>query len=331
MKNQPAFVARMCKNAYLQRMRAFSHFLLAIVGTLVLAALLVGPLYVGIDGAAHAIPFPKLASRLWQLSMVGGVAWLVWRLQLHGKADWGYGTPRAKFLRQLGWGTAIGIATMLPVAAMVSGLELRTPRPGFDVARLVELFFSGALTGLAVGFLEETFYRGLLLGALLPTGTAASATSSANPPVHRAAWSLGVAIVASSALFASLHFLARSKLDPSAVQWTSGFDLLQQSLRYFANPATMADSFLALTAVGVLLALARVLTGNIALAVGLHAGWVWVMKMSVGATYLNPEAPLAWLISPIDGFTGWLVLGWTLGLTALAWHWRGKLSRWLNA
>ncbi len=319
-------------------MRAFSHFLLAIVGTLLLTALATGPLYLGIDGAAHGIPFPKLASRLWQLSMVGGVAWLVWRLQLRGKQAWGYALPRPQFMRQLGWGTLLGILTMLPVAAMVSGWELRTPRPGLDMARLVELFFSGALTGMAVGFLEETFYRGLLLGALLAPLVGPSLASPSDSaqlagvrihPNNAASWPLAVAIVASSALFASLHFLARSKLDPSAVQLDSGLNLLQQSLRYFAHPAEMLDSFLALTAVGVLLSLARLWTGNIALSVGLHAGWVWVMKMSVGSTYLNPDAPLAALISPIDGFTGWLVLGWTLGLTALAWMWRRPFTNWI--
>lgn len=320
-------------------MRVFSHFLFAIVGTLLLTALVAGPLYLGIGGAAHDIPFPKLASRLWQLSMVGGVAWVVWRLQLRGKAAWGYGLARPQFLRQLGLGTVLGIVTMLPVAAMVSGWELRTPRPGLDVARLVELFFSGALTGMAVGFLEETFYRGLLLGALLAPLVGPSLASPSDSaqlagvrlhPNNAASWQLAVAIVASSALFASLHFLARSKMDPAAVQWDSGLNLLQQSLRHFAHPMGMVDSFLALTAVGVLLSLARLWTGSIALSVGLHAGWVWVMKMSVGSTHLNPDAPLAVLISPIDGFTGWLVLGWTLGLTTLAWVWRRPFTEWIG-
>ena len=320
-------------------MRVFSHFLFAIVGTLLLTALVAGPLYLGIGGAAHDIPFPKLASRLWQLSMVGGVAWVVWRLQLRGKAAWGYGLARPQFLRQLGLGTVLGIVTMLPVAAMVSGWELRTPRPGLDVARLVELFFSGALTGMAVGFLEETFYRGLLLGALLaplvgpslasPSDSAQRAGARLHPN-NAGSWQLAVAIVASSALFASLHFLARSKMDPAAVQWDSGLNLLQQSLRHFAHPMGMVDSFLALTAVGVLLSLARLWTGSIALSVGLHAGWVWVMKMSVGSTHLNPDAPLAVLISPIDGFTGWLVLGWTLGLTTLAWARRRPFTEWIG-
>ena len=32
------------------------------------------------------------------------------------------------------------------------------------------------------------------------------------------------------------------------------------------------------------------------------------------------------LINPIDGFTGWLVLGWTLLLTLAAWHWRERFA-----
>ena len=45
---------------------------------------------------------------------------------------------------------------------------------------------------------------------------------------------------------------ARSKIAATDVDAASGLALLAQSLRYFAHPATMIDSFLALTAVGVL-------------------------------------------------------------------------------
>ena len=296
-------------------MRVFAHFLLAIVGTLLLTSVVVGPLWLALQPWLPDLPFAKLASRLWQLSMVGGVAFVVWRLRLRGKSAWGYGMPRAVFLRQLGLGLALGLLTMTPVALSVIGLGLRDWRPTLDAARWVELFFSGALTGIAVGFLEETFYRGLLLGAL-------TRDDGARPEP----WGRGVAVLASSMLYASLHFLARSKIPAAEVDVGSGLALLAQSLRYFAAPAGMVDSFLALTAVGALLAMARLWTGSIALSVGLHAGWVWVMKLAVGTTWLAPAAPQAWLINAIDGFTGWLVLGWTLLLTLAAWHWRERFA-----
>ncbi len=306
------FVARLPQNAYLWPMRAFAHFLLAIVGTLLLTSLAVGPLWLALHPLWPDIPFHKLASRLWQLSMLGGVAFVVWRLRLHGKQAWGYALPRPVFLRHLGFGIAMGVVTMTPVAVSVIGLGLRDWRPTLDTLRWVELFFSGALTGIAVGFLEETFYRGLLLGALTRD--------------RRPLPGIVLAVVASSMLYASLHFLARSKIPAAEVDAFSGLALLAQSLRHFAAPATMLDSFLALTAVGSLLAMARLWTGSIALSIGLHAGWVWVMKLAVGTTWLAPEAPGAALVNPIDGFTGWLVLGWTLLLMLAAWHWRHRFA-----
>ena len=307
-------------------MRVFAHFLLAIVGTLLLTSVVVGPLWLALQPLLPGIPFAKLASRLWQLSMVGGVAFVVWRLQLRGKAAWGYALPRPQFLRQLGAGVLIGVITMTPVAVSILGLGLREWRPTLDALRWVELFFSGALTGLAVGFLEETFYRGLLLGALVrKTGT--PRTNAVANQLHQVVPAV-LAVLASSMLYASLHFLARSKIPAADVDAMSGLALLQQSLRHFAAPSTMVDSFLALTAVGTLLARARLWTGSIALSVGLHAGWVWVMKLAIGTTWIAPEAKGAGLINPIDGFTGWLVLGWTVSLTFAAWRWRGRFAAW---
>ena len=62
------------------------------------------------------------------------------------------------------------------------------------------------------------------------------------------------------------------------------------------------------------LALVRSITGNTAAGMGLHAGWVWVMLVVHGLSQPNRAAPLGFLLSRHDGFTGWLVLGWTVVL-----------------
>jgi hypothetical protein len=85
---------------------------------------------------------------------------------------------------------------------------------------------------------------------------------------------------------------------------------------------------LALVAVGTLLGVLTWWTGSIAVAVGLHAGWVLVMRTTIGATRANPAAPLAWLISRSDGYTGWLVLGWTLVLLGASVLVRGHFRGW---
>jgi membrane protease YdiL (CAAX protease family) len=281
-------------------MRAFLAFMAAIAGTLVLAALLAYPLYLVVHPLQPEWWFHKIAARLWQLLMLGGVTIVVWRFHLTTKRDWGYGAPRATWLRQFGIGLAVGLATMLPVTLSMIGLGVRPLRPDLDLAVAIDAFVAGLLSGLAVGFVEETFFRGLLQGAVV---------REMRRPVP--------AILIVSVVYSAVHFLARVKIPHEDVAWHSGLTLLQSVGANFAAPGTIVDSFLALLAVGVLLGLVTWWTGSIALAVGLHAGWVWMMRTTVGATAEDPASRLAWLISDSDGYTGWLVLAWTLAITVV--------------
>ena len=72
------------------------------------------------------------------------------------------------------------------------------------------------------------------------------------------------------------------------------------------------DAFLCLVAVGVLLGMARVYTGNIAASIGLHAGWVAVIYVVKETSKREMDSPLRWMLSDADGFVGWMVLAWTL-------------------
>jgi membrane protease YdiL (CAAX protease family) len=292
-------------------MRAFLAFMTAIAGTLVLAALLAYPLYLFIHPIQPDWWFHKIASRLWQLLMLGGVAIVVWRLHLTNRRAWGYGVPRPLWLRQFGVGLAAGLLTMLPVTLSMLALDVRPLRPELDAARLVNALLAGMASGLAVGFLEETFFRGLLQGAVL---------RELRRPL------LGIAIV--SIVYSALHFLARDRIPHEQVDWQSGLTLLKSVGANFAAPSTIVDSFLALVAVGGLLGLITWWTGSIALAVGLHAGWVWMMRTTVGATAANEDSPLSWLISDADGYTGWLVLAWTLVISTVLVRMRHRFAAW---
>lgn len=140
-------------------MRALGWFLLAIAGTLLFAALVAYPVHQLAMVIDSGWRFPRIVSRFWQLSMLAGIALCVWRLGLRGLPDWGYGLPRATFLRQFGLGLAAGIATMLPMALAIVALGLRAPRPEFGLELLLQGLAGGALTGLAVALVEESFPR----------------------------------------------------------------------------------------------------------------------------------------------------------------------------
>lgn len=289
-------------------MRAFSWFMAAIVGTLVLAAALAYPVYllavaIGPDWAFH-----RVVSRFWQLTMLAGVAACVWRLHLTGREAWGYALPRRRCLAQFGAGLAVGVATMLAVALTLGGLAIRELLPGLSLAQVTAALASGLGAGLAVALIEETFFRGLMFGAI---------RRESGPRA---------AILLTAVVYAAIHFLARTRIPAAEVGPASGLVLLGGVLRWFGNPAAVADAFLSLFAVGVLLGMVRQWTGGVAACIGLHMGWVWVIKSTIDTTQAVPGAPLGWLVSGFDGFTGWLVLAWTILLAWLAWRHRQRFA-----
>lgn len=281
-------------------MRAFAWFLAAIGGTLLLAALLALPVW----QVAHAVdpdwPFHRIVSRFWQLLLLLGLLVALRRLDLSGRADWGYGLARPAFLRQAGAGFALGLATMLPMTLAMLALGILVPRAAVDAAAILEAFAIGTMIGLAIALVEETFFRGLMYRGV--------SRESGHWP---AAW-------LTTLVYAAIHFLARTKIPADEVAWDSGFRLLGGVLTHFANPLPVLDSFVTLLLVGLLLAGVRQRTGAIAACIGLHAGWVSVIKATKDLTVVDAQATASFLVGPFDGYTGWLVAGWSLLLVAFA-------------
>jgi membrane protease YdiL (CAAX protease family) len=162
-----------------------------------------------------------------------------------------------------------------------------------------------------VAFIEETFLRGAML-------TAIKRESGAR-----------VAIVLTAVVYAATHFFGRYRVAPADVHAGSGIDMLTHILGVFAQPYRILDVFLCLLAVGVLLGMVRVRTGNIAAPIGLHAGWVAVIYVVRAATDRRADVPGSWLLGEFDGFIGWLVLAWTLvlGITLCWWYRPGVRAR----
>ncbi len=273
-------------------MRAASWFLAAIVGTLLVAALVAWPVWQLAQALQPEWPFHKVVTRLWQLLLLIGLVLAVRRLGLRGREDWGYGLPRRHFMRHVLAGLAIGLATMLPMSFAMHALGILELRAGFNAAMLAAGIGSGALSGLAVGVIEETFFRGLMFRAV-----------SRESGLAAAVWSTAV-------LYSAIHFLARARIPGAEVGWDSGITLLGSAFSRFAEPAAFADSFVTLVFVGVLLALVRHRTGSIAAGIGLHMGWIAVIKTTTSISATGAGSRWSFLVGSFDGYTGWLVAGW---------------------
>jgi uncharacterized protein len=136
------------------------------------------------------------------------------------------------------------------------------------------------------------------------------------------------AVLLTAPLFAVLHFVAKVRIPADQVGWGSGFELLVRSFAPLGSPALVADTFLSWLMVGLILSLTRVLTGNIAVAIGLHAGWVIVLRMLQEATMSGSSPQYAAWVGRFDGLLGYWLLPWGVVIAAALWVTR---ARWVPA
>jgi membrane protease YdiL (CAAX protease family) len=193
-------------------------------------------------------------------------------------------------------GLVLGVVTMTVVVGIMTALGLLdwTAAADFNPSALAKIVSMRLMSALAVAFIEETFLRGAMFtGIERESGT-------------------GAALVLTAVVYSASHFFASFHIAPDQVSAWSGFDLIAGTLRIFAHPRGVADAFLCLMAVGVVLGIVRAKTGNIAACIGLHTGWVWVMLVVHQMSQPLRTAPLSFLLSRFDGFVGWLVLAWTV-------------------
>jgi hypothetical protein len=124
-----------------------------------------------------------------------------------------------------------------------------------------------------------------------------------------------------------LHFVD-SDLKPSAdaIRWDTGLAYVADSFAHLAQ--TQLDSFLALFAAGALLAYLRLLSpqGGLALCIGIHAGWVCVIKIAKPFSHRVHESPWAYFISDFDGVIGYFSAAWSFGLILALWIAARKLK-----
>jgi uncharacterized protein len=272
-------------------MRAFALFVALLLGALLVAAVFTYPAW-WLVSLVSIEPVHRVMHRIAMLLALVGLVVLTRRLGLSNKEAMGYGIPRRQFLAQLGIGFVCGVGLMVPLTALLLGLDIRALKPGFDSSWL-GLIAGGLLTGLTVAFIEETFFRGVLFTAVAKTSGAVAA------------------VVAPSLLYASLHFLGgKLRVPAEEVTWGHGFEVLSKLFELYAQPLALADSFAALAMLGVLFALVRLRTGAIAGCIGLHAAGVAFIAVLRQATVVNPNAEYVELVGSYDGVIGWAALVW---------------------
>jgi membrane protease YdiL (CAAX protease family) len=292
-------------------MRSFAIFLGLIALGFAGIALLGYPAWLLVAPLLDNPKFSRVASRVGMLILLVGFVFVARHLKVADRRSLGYDLPAGRFVREILIAVLLGVLLMLPVVGMMLASDMRSIEPGIaaGAAAWLKLALFGLATGLVVALIEETFLRGAMQSAITRESGAV------------------LAIALTSLLYASFHFVSKYRVAPADVHFGSGLDMLGEVLKAFADPLSIVDSFLCLTAVGVLLGVVRALTGNIAACIGLHAGWVAVIYVVRETTAPNTASPAAWLMGEYDGFIGWMVLGWTFVIGGVIVWWYRTIGR----
>lgn len=203
----------------------------------------------------------------------------------------GYTSDKRQFFSDISKGIGFGILIMLPVIVGLLITKNRTIDMGWEASliNVVGLIITSLIAGLIIGFIEETLFRGAMLGAIKKHSSAT------------------FAVVVTSLFYALVHFIQPDlELDTDTLNWASGFVLLKSALPGVADIAAIMDSFMALFLAGALLSLVMLRTGKIALCIGIHAGWVIAIKVFKRVTDSNPASEYAFLTGSYDKVIGYL-------------------------
>jgi uncharacterized protein len=160
---------------------------------------------------------------------------------------------------------------------------------GESLSRVTSAFFAGAFAGT----LEEIFFRGILFLGLREQGS----------PLR--------AYVLANLFYSLLHFVKPGEgYFLNGVEPLAGFRHLLTTFEPLLEPIPLLPGIFGLFLIGVILSYALARTGNLYLSIGLHAGWVFALKViRVFGDFTRED--LGWAFGSTDpkivsGFVTWI-------------------------
>ena len=266
-------------------MNPVAKIVIYLLGIVLLGALLAPPLYWAGQAVADRGVFEFLGKTEFQkffnrALLIAAIA-LLWPtirwLRIASVRDLGL-EPDPRWLRHLAVGFGIAVvlvATMAGIYIATGVYRWKSELPWDKVPGL-------AVTAIVVAILEESLFRGGILG------------------LFRRAMQPWKALFWATALFAIVHFLKPDdEIRVDVVTWLSGFSLLPHVFHQFTEPMTVLASFTTIFVLGWVLGYATLRTRALWMSIGLHAGVVFV-KMSFSKFTKRQNEYLPWIGSELQ-------------------------------
>jgi membrane protease YdiL (CAAX protease family) len=261
-------------------LKDLGKILLYFAAVIVLGALLAPPLFWLGRAVAGTGTLKFLADtdfqKFFNRSMLIAAFALLWPmirwLHIGGVGELGL-QPDARWKQRLGAGFIISGLCVAILAGCYIAAEVYRWKKALPWGKVPPLLLSASVVAL----LEEALFRGGILGLF-----------------RRTMRPLG-AIVATSAIFSAVHFLKPDdSVQIESVHWLSGFGLIPHVFHQFAEPLLVLGQFTTIFVLGLMLADVTVRTRSLWMAIGLHAGVVFV-KMSFSKFTKREWEQLPWI------------------------------------
>ncbi|NCC50802.1 MAG: CPBP family intramembrane metalloprotease [Spartobacteria bacterium] len=284
---------------------AFVLYLLLVFVLASLTAVIAVRWIQGTDGALAELLADKGPARFTRRFMVFWAALLFFPLMKYagwrGWRDSGLQAPAPGPFQMLVGGLLVGVVSL----GFLSVMHLLVGTRAFDEVTLGEVLGRVAgygLSALLIGFIEEIFCRGILFR------------------VFSRCWGAVAAAVTTSLFFSIAHFVEPSVASFEASSIVAGTREVLTSI--FADMPSHHFFYLRLmnlTLLGCALCVFTARTDSVWLAIGTHAGWVWMMKLNgfLTDTVHPPEDVTVWMGQRSDMMDS--ILGTCAILAVIAW------------
>ena len=251
----------------------------------VVAALLTPWAYVAAQSLAGAVPaletlahhkFHRFFNRTVMILAVAGIIPLGRVLGYRSLQSLGMTGSHRKGRFLVGFGSSILLLGLFAAGLLGWGHSVIDPK--VDFLLFIKAAIGATLVALLVAGVEEVFFRGFLYD------------------IARKEMNVAIAMILISLFYSCVHFI-KSPGDYAVgeVHWDSMLRLLP---KYFSSAQSLDTVFfggLNLLIAGLMLAWAYQHTGSLYLSMGIHAGWIWILKFNGKVTDWSPGYP-EWLL-----------------------------------
>lgn len=243
--------------------------------------------------------FDRVMSRVMLITALAFI-W-AFRKRLYMPGIWRVLFPKNGKGRKEFWlGAASGVLTLI----ILIGITLYTGARRLDISSLIagKFIFTAAkavMTALVVALIEEIFFRGFILQAFLKD--------------LKKIW----AVTITSFFFSIVHFTQIAG-HPSFAKFDllAGFKTLGLMFAPLGDLSAVIPGFIGLFIVGFILAYCCIWTRGLYFSIGLHAGWIFIIKTDSLFVLLNQGQKYSFYGTEkmVDGMLSWIIL---LGLLCI--------------